>query len=90
LRLLLIDAQHIAEIGRAMTEDREVLANALLEQSQDQGFRQGAFGKLRHPFCESCLDAARSGDGASARAHVRKRVGFLGVKHHAAFMKPPR
>jgi hypothetical protein len=38
--LFLINAQHIAEIGRAVTEYREVLANALLEQSQDQGFRQ--------------------------------------------------
>ena len=36
---LVIDAQHFAEIGRAMAEDRQILAHALLQQAEHQRFR---------------------------------------------------
>ena len=43
----LVDAQHFAEIGRAVAEDGEILAHALLEQTEHQRFGQRAFDQLR-------------------------------------------
>ncbi len=37
--LFFIDAQHVAEIGRAVTEDREIFRDALLQQAEHQRFR---------------------------------------------------
>jgi hypothetical protein len=45
--LFLVDAQHIAEIGRTVAEDREIFADALLEEAEHEGFRQRGSDKLR-------------------------------------------
>jgi hypothetical protein len=37
----LVDAQHLAHLGRAMPKDSEEGFDALAQQADDQGFRQG-------------------------------------------------
>ena len=66
--LLLIEAQHIAEIGRAVTEDGEVFAHALPQQAQHQCFRQRALDELRQTGSQGC---SRPPDLATARARSR-------------------
>jgi len=69
--LLLVDAQHIAEIGRAVAEDREIFAHAPLEQAEHQRFRQRARDQLAHAALgERLLHAAGFGDRARVRASV--------------------
>jgi hypothetical protein len=72
--LFLVNAQHIAEIGRAVTENGEVLAYALLQQAEHQCFRQRALDELGQTHGQCLLKAVRLGDRTCARTHARKRV----------------
>ena len=81
--LFLIDAQHIAEIGRAVSENCKVLAHALLQQAEHKRFGQRDFGQLLQALVQGLLQASGSVDGAGSRAHVRQWIGRLRVKHHA-------
>ena len=81
--LFLVNAQHIAEIGRAVAENSEVFANALLQQTEHQRFRQRDLNQLWQALVQGLLQASGSPDGAGPSPHVRQWIGRLGVKHHA-------
>ena len=66
-----IDAQDIAEIGRAVTEDRKILAHALFQQTEDERFRKRHLGQLGQALLKRLLDTAGFGDRASALARLQ-------------------
>ena len=68
--LLVVDAQYLAEIGRAVAEDGEVFAHALLQQAEDEGLGQGRLDQLRQSArLERLREAAGSADGARSLAY---------------------
>ena len=69
--LLLIDAQDIAEIGRAMAEYGEIFSDPLLQQAKHQRFRQRSLDHFWHgALGQRFRDAAGVADGAGTRAHL--------------------
>ena len=83
--LFLVDAQHVAEIGRAVSEDREIFAHALLAAgrgpalptawSRSAGQRAGASAGIRPPACTMARARERmallSWDGSCMRFRSR-------------------
>jgi hypothetical protein len=60
-----VDAQHLAEIGRAVAEDGEIFSHALLQEPKDESFGQARLHGLgQSARGERLGDTARVADGA--------------------------
>ncbi len=66
-----IDAQDIAEIGRAVPEDRKILAHALFQKTENERLRKRHLGQLGQALFERLLDAAGFGNRARALARLQ-------------------
>src|SRR6185312_8848326 len=87
--LFLVDAQHVAKIGRTVTENGEILAHALLQQAEHQRFGKRRLDDFRYAAgSDGRLHTAGFGDGAGARPHVAAAVAFRAARQHHVISSP--